>query len=196
MAFGKRAVGFTERAVASYPLSAMLRSLPSPSEVLQAYWGGRLKLFTLSRDGAWKKNILATWEASLSVVEAVAFVNGLWLAYSRPPCKGHHRLSHKGHLPPPSTGTVLMLRICTVREWSRPSNKWPVHQRVHVFGYCTNCHVCALFINGHRLASNGHVNKCDVIAPRFLRKNGELSLVNSTGKAGTLRTCTLPLISG
>ena len=45
-----------------------------------------------------------------SRVEAVTLVNRLWLAYSRPSCKGHHRSLHKGHLLPQLIGTVLMLR--------------------------------------------------------------------------------------
>ena len=44
-------------------------------------------------------------------VEAVAFVNGLWLAYRRLPCKVHNRPPYKGHLRPPPKGTILMLRI-------------------------------------------------------------------------------------
>ena len=45
-----------------------------------------------------------------SVVEAVAFVNGLWLAYCRPPQKDHHRPPHKGHIRLPRKGTVDILR--------------------------------------------------------------------------------------
>ena len=55
------------------------------------------------------------------------------------------------------------------------------------FSDCTNCHVRGLFVNGHRLASIGHVHEWDVVAPRFLRQNGKLSLASSTGKATTMR---------
>ena len=44
-----------------------------------------------------------------------------------------------------------------------------------------NCHVRALFINGHGLASNSHVHERDVVATRLLRQHGELSLASSTG---------------
>ena len=73
--------------------------------------------------------------------------------HHRPPREGHHRLPHKGHLHPSCKGTVLMHRIVQFLNRVRPSNKWPVHQRVY-FSYCTNCHIRSLFINGHRLASN------------------------------------------
>ena len=39
--------------------------------------GGRLELFTFSREAGRKNAILVAWEASLNGVEAVAFVNGL-----------------------------------------------------------------------------------------------------------------------
>ena len=42
--------------------------------------------------------------------------------------------------------------------------------------YCTNCHVHALFINGHRLATNSHVHDRDIVVPHFLCQYGELSL--------------------
>ena len=44
-------------------------------------------------------------------METVAFVNGLWPAYRRPPRKGHDRLPHKGHRRPLRKRTVLMHRI-------------------------------------------------------------------------------------
>ena len=84
----------------------------------------------------------------------MAFLNGLWLAYRRPPHRGHHRLPHKRHLRPLRNGAVLMLRTVQFMNGLRPSNKWPVHQRVY-FSYCTYCHVRALFVNGHTLNSIG-----------------------------------------
>ena len=131
---------------------------------------------------------MAAWEAS-SVVETVAFASGQLLAYRRPRRKGHNRPPRKGHLHPPRKGTVLMHRIVQFVNGVGSSNKWPVHQRVYFsYVYCTNCHVRALFVNGHRLASNGHVHQWDVVAPRFLRQNGELSLTSATGNACTVRT--------
>ena len=47
------------------------------------------------------------------------------------------------------------------------------------------CHVCALFVNGKRIATHCHVYEWDVAATRFLRQHGELSLANSTAKAAT-----------
>ena len=79
--------------------------------------------------------------------------HGLWLANCRPPHKGHLRSVHKG--------TVLMLRTVQFMNGLRPSNKWPVCSPVCQLAYssyCTNCHICALFVNGHRLATNGHVH--------------------------------------
>ena len=116
----------------------------------------------------------------------MAFVNGLCLAYCCPP--------HKGHLRPPCKGTVLILRFVQFLNGVRPLNKQPVHQWASsqqvYFSYCTNCHLHALFVNGHRLhvASNGNVHKLDAVAPHFLSQNGELSLASSTGNAGTVRT--------
>ena len=85
-----------------------------------------------------------------SVVEIVVFVNELWLAYHHPPHKSYHRPPHKGPLCPTRKGTVLMHRIVQFVNGVRPSNKRPVHQQVY-FIYCTNSHVCAPFVNGHRL---------------------------------------------
>ena len=79
-----------------------------------------------------------------------------------------------------------MHRIVQLVNGVRPSNKWPVHQRVYL-SYCTNCHVRALFVNLHRLASNGRVHECDVVAARFLRQNGEHCLMCSTGNAYNVR---------
>ena len=84
-------------------------------------------------------------------------------------------------------GTVLMIRIVQLVNGLRLSNKWPVDQHIY-FSYCTYFNVGALFVNGHRLASIGYVHEWDVVAPRFLYQNGELSLASSTGKAGTVRT--------
>ena len=45
------------------------------------------------------------------------------------------------------------------------------------FSFChTNCHVRALFINGHRLGSNSHVHEWDVVVPCFLHQHGLDSL--------------------
>ena len=38
----------------------------------------------------------------------MVFANGLWLAYHRPPRKGHHCPPHNGRLHPSHKGTVLM----------------------------------------------------------------------------------------
>ena len=43
----------------------------------------------------------------------MAFVNVLWLAYSRSPGEGHRRPPRKGHRRPPRKGTTL-LRVTTV----------------------------------------------------------------------------------
>ena len=56
------------------------------------------------------------------------------------------------------------------------------HQTNSVFingfsSYCSNCHVCALFINGHRLAINSHVRERDVVLPCVLRQHELESLV-------------------
>ena len=127
----------------------------------------------------------------------MAFMNGLWLAYHCPPRKGHHSPPHKGRLHPLRKGTVLMFRTVQFVNRVRQSNKCPVVCQWGYFSYCTNCHICALFVNGYRLASNGHIHKWDVVAPRFLRQNGNLSLASSTGNAGTIRYIrTLPLTSG
>ena len=69
------------------------------------------------------------------------------------------------------------------------ANKWHAHQQVW-FNYCINCHVCALFVNGHRLATMSIVTFMigDVIAPCFLRQK-------VPAKAGTCTVRTLPLTS-
>ena len=38
-----------------------------------------------------------------------------------------------------------------------------------------NCHIRALFVNGHRIATNCHVHEWDVVATRFLQQLGELA---------------------
>ena len=111
--------------------------------------GESWNFFIYSRNAARKTNVLTAWEAWLYRVEAVAFVNRLWLAYRRPPRKDHHRLSHKGHLNLPRKGTVVMLRTVQFVNRLRPQNQWPVHQWVYS-SYCTNCHIHALFVNEHR----------------------------------------------
>ena len=103
------------------------------------------------------------------------FVNGLLLAcwrplrkgYHRPLHKGHHRPLHKDHLHPPRKGKVLMHRIVEF-----------VNEGLFINGFLlatTNCHVHALFVKGHWLASNCHVHEWDIIAPRFLPKMESLA---------------------
>ena len=66
---------------------------------------GRLKLFTLSRYAARKKNVLGAWEASLNGGKSC-------VVRERAPRKGRHRPPHEGHLRPLRKGKeVLMLRI-------------------------------------------------------------------------------------
>ena len=118
----------------------------------------------------------------------MAFVNGLWLAYHCPHRKGHHRPSHKGHLCPPHKGTVLMRKIVQFVNRLRPSNKWPVRQRVYsTCSYSTNYYVRAraLFVNRDRQATSGHVHEWDIVAPCFVRQHRELSLASSAVNAGT-----------
>ena len=82
----------------------------------------------------------------------MAFVNGLWLAYTvvRLAKVTTVRLT-KVNLPSSAVKrySILMLRIVQFMNGVRPSNKWPVRQ--WVYSYCTNCHARALFVNGHRL---------------------------------------------
>ena len=131
-------------------------------------------------------------------VEAVAFVNELWLGL--PPSAWQRS--------PPSVAerySTLLLRTVQFVNGLRPSNKWPVHQRIYP-SYCIlshscpvhqrahrlpiNCHVRALFVNGHRKATNCHVYVWDIVATRFLWQHGELSLVKQQ------QVCPPPLTSG
>ena len=138
-----------------------------PQYVLLPYWG-RLRLFHLWQGCSKKAERLGCMGSFAKAgVKTVAFMNGLWLAYCRPPRKGHHRPPHKGHLRPHHKVSVLMHRIVRFVNRVRPSNKLACSSMGY-FSYCTNCHVCALFINRYRLASNGHVLECDVVPSRFL----------------------------
>ena len=145
MAFGKRAVGFGKQAVASYLPSSMQRSTTS---LLGECWS----FLIVSRNATRKKKVLAAWDASLKRVVAVVFIKELWLAYRCPPHKGHLLLQHKG--------IVSMLRTVQFVNGLplEASNKWHVHQRVYS-SYSANCHICALFINGHRIATNSHIHE-------------------------------------
>ena len=96
-------------------------------------------------------------------MKGLLFLNELWLAYRRPTCeghqcpphKGHHRPPHKGHHRPPRKGTVLnMLTNVQIVNGLRPSNKWPVRQRVFL---ATNSHVRALLVNARRKVTVGRI---------------------------------------
>ena len=110
MAFGKCAVGFGERAVASCHAKVTAVCLKTYYKLT----GGRSKPFTFSRGAARKKNVLAAWEASLKRGRSCGIPE-------RAPRKGHHRPPHKGHLHPPRKGKVLMLRIVQFVNGLRPS---------------------------------------------------------------------------
>ena len=68
-------------------------------------------------------------------MEAVTFVNGLYLVYRRPPRKCDHR-TRKG-APSAQKGTVLKRTIVQFVKRLRPSNKWPVCRRVVRVYVCT-----------------------------------------------------------
>ena len=76
-----------------------------------------------------------------------------------------------------------MLRIVQLVNGLRPSNKWNVRQQVFS-SYCTNSHVHALLVNGHRLATNSYAHEWDFVVPCFLHQHGELSLASYIGNAG------------
>ena len=99
---------------------------------------------------------MAVLEASLKRGGTVAFVNGLWLAYSRPPCKGHYHLSHKGHLHLLHKGTVLMHKILQFMNGVR------LYQTNGLFIKCLKFYI--QFMNGVRLyQTNGLFIKCPYI---------------------------------
>ena len=53
--------------------------------------------------------------------------------------------------------------------------------------YLTRCHIRALFVNRHRLATNSPVHEWDNVVhtvPCFFRQHGELTLASSTGNTG------------
>ena len=133
---------------------------------------------------------MAAWEASLKCGGNCGIRERAVASLRRLHHKGHHRLPHKGHLRPPCKGIVLVHRTVQFANGVTPSNKWPVHQRVY-FSYRTNCHICGLFANRHRLAGSGHIHKWHLVAPHFLCQNGEVSLVSSTGNMSTCRTPSL-----
>ena len=57
-----------------------------------------------------------------------------------------------------------MLRTVRFVNGVRPSKKWSVNEQVYS-SYCTNCHVHALFVKGHRLAASSHIHELDVVSP-------------------------------
>ena len=139
-----------------------------PQKVLQAH-RGRMNFFIFSRDAGKKKNVLASWEASLKCGGSCGVRERPMASLPSSASRRSQQSPRQGHLRPPHKGTVLMLRIVQFVNRARPSNKWPaVRQRVY-FSCCTNCHVRDLFVNGRRLASNGHVHEWDIVAARFLR---------------------------
>ena len=156
---------------------------------------GRIQYLTLNRDAARKNNVFFAWEASLKRGGAVAFVNRLWLAYRRSPCKRHHCLLHKGHLRLQRISTVLTRRtvLFVNRLLGHQTNGLFVNGLIHS-SYRTDSHVRALFVNGmHRLATNSHVQKWEVVLPRVLRQHGELL---SLASLKVTHVCTPPLTSG
>ena len=84
----------------------------------------------------------------------------------------------------PVATAMLMLRIVQLVKGLRPSIQTNGMFVNGFFSFCTNRHFRALFVNGHRLATNSHIHEWDFVVPRFL-PTGEFSLASSTGKAGT-----------
>ena len=101
-----------------------------PQDVLQAYWGKCEAFFILAGTQQRRRTAWLHWKLRKSGMKTVTFVKRLWLAYRRPPHKGHLRPPHKGHLLPPRRSTVLMLRIVQFVNGLRHSNKWRVRPRV------------------------------------------------------------------
>ena len=164
MAFWKRAVGVGNGLWLANRHPPHKGQCRPPQDVLQAYWG-KFEPFRFSRDATKKKNGLAAWEASLK---------------RGGNCGIHEKavasLSSSASKKSPSSTvqiTILMLRIVQFVKRLTHSNKWRVRQRFFTsYIYCTNCHVRALFVNGHRLANNCHVHEWDVVVSRFFRQHG------------------------
>ena len=102
-----RSCGVWEWAVATSLQSTSQRSPLSTSKRTTTLPGEGWSFLPLAgMQHARKMNVLAAREASLKMVEPVAFVNGLWLAHRRLPCKG----------------TVLKLTTVQLVNGLRPSN--------------------------------------------------------------------------
>ena len=101
-------------------------------------------------------NVLIVWEVSQKQ-DGSCDIHGWAVASSLSSTsqKGHRRTLCK------STRTAFKLKTVKFVTGLK-SNKWPV--------YCTNCHICSLFVNG--LTTINPIHEWDIVAPDFFRQLG------------------------